>query len=150
MKESFTHTDPEKRLPPALLERASIRGGEYAWPISDIPKVIEAARAANLVNLGGQLQFRVPGRGTGECYWVAVDTYRSVSTSLPWAERVDESARAALADFTCLLSQFDFFEEGRKTFSRWFDELTQLGCDPREATCFAWYFEAPGSEPDGG
>lgn len=149
MNESLTHTDPENRLPSELLERASISGSEYAWPIDDIPIVIEAARAANLVNLGGQLQFRVPGKGTGECWWVKVDTYQSVSTSLPWAERVEETARVALADFTWLLSQFDFFEEGRKIFSRWFDELTRMGHDPRKAMCFVWYLEAPNPEPNG-
>jgi hypothetical protein len=42
-------------LPPDLLARALLAGNEYAWPLADIPAVIEAARAANLVSVGGQL-----------------------------------------------------------------------------------------------
>lgn len=148
MKESVKHTDPEKRLPAELFEKASIRRGEYAWPIDDVPKVIEAARAANLVNLGGQLQFRVPGEGTAECWWVKVDTYQSVSTSLPWSERVEKTAKAAVDDFARLLVDFDFFEEGRKMFSKWFDELIRMGYDPRKAMYFVWCLEVPDPEPD--
>ena len=59
-------TSTELRLPHDLLQRASLRGSEYAWPIEDIPKVIEAARQANLASIGGQLQFRLPDGGTCE------------------------------------------------------------------------------------
>jgi len=102
----------ELRLPHAILQRASLRANEYAWPIEDIPNVIEAARQANLASIGGQLQFRLPDGGTCECYWVEVDTYKSVPASLPWQERVDQTAAVALADFSHLLSKFDFVTEG--------------------------------------
>ena len=89
----------ERRLPKELLERASLRGKEYAWRIADIPEVIEAARRAGLVNVGGQLQFRFPDGKTRECYWVEVDTYRSVPQALLWDVRVAQTADVALADF---------------------------------------------------
>ena len=41
----MSFTDPEKWLPRKILDKASI-DCEYAWRISDIPEVIEAARAA--------------------------------------------------------------------------------------------------------
>jgi hypothetical protein len=90
---------PELRLPHQILRRASLRGNEYAWPIEDICKVIEAAHQANLASIGRQLQFRLPDGGTCECYWVEVDTYKSVSASVPWQERVEQTAAVALADF---------------------------------------------------
>ena len=82
----------EGALPPVLLGRASLVGNEYAWRVDDIPNVIEAARAANLVSIGGQLQFRLPDGGTCECYWVQVDTYQSVDRALPWKVRVERTA----------------------------------------------------------
>lgn len=145
MQESLTNVRPENKLPPEQLRRASLEGDEYAWRIIDIPSVIEAARLANLVNIGGQLQFRAPG-ATCECYWVEVDTYQSVSMSLPRAQLVAETARVAQAEFAKLLTQFDFFEEGRKTFPAVFAKLSEAGYDPREAMCFVWYLEAPDAE----
>jgi len=64
-----------------LLARASLRGNEYAWPIADIPMVIDAARAANLVSIVGQLQFRLPDGGT---LWKAIKQHtRFVAYSSP-------------------------------------------------------------------
>ena len=98
----------EALLPRPLLERASLRGNEYAWPIDAIPDVIEAGRSANLVSIGGQLQFRLTDGGTCECYWVDVDTYRSVANDLPWDERVQATAEEGLRQFAALQSRFDF------------------------------------------
>jgi hypothetical protein len=50
----------ELRLPHDVLQRATLQGNEYAWPVEYIPKVIEAAREAELASIGGQLQFRLP------------------------------------------------------------------------------------------
>src|SRR5271154_6028933 len=91
----------EQHLPKMLLWRASLRNGEYAWRINDIPEVIEAARMAGLVNIGGQLQFRVP-EAICECYWVEVDTYKGVSDALPWKDRVTQTAQMGLAAFVAL------------------------------------------------
>jgi len=131
----------ELRLPPEILRRASLRGNEYAWPIEDIPKVIESARQSNLASIGGQLQFRLPDGGTCECYWVEVDTYKSVPTSLPWQERVEQTATVALADFSHLLSKFDFVAEGRRSFAEHFKRLEAEGGDLNQTMCFVWYLD---------
>lgn len=128
-----------RHLPADILGRASRRGNEYAWAIDDIPQVIEAARQAGLVNVGGQLQFRFPDGGTCECYWIGVDTYRSVSKDLPWPERVDRTAAAAVAAFSRLPSEFDFVAEGRSAFARHIQEFEEQGHAADEALCFVWY-----------
>lgn len=125
-------TRPEDALPPDILQRA-FAGNELAWRISDIPAVISAARDANLINVGGQLQFR-PDRGTCECYRVEVDTYNSVDKSLPWKERVRRTAEVGLNDFEALPHRFDFIAEGRSGFGRHL-----AGRDPAEFMCFVWY-----------
>jgi hypothetical protein len=88
----------ERHLPDKILKLASLRGNEYAWPINDIPLAIEAACQANLISIGGQLQFRLPDDTTCECYWVEVDTYKSVPESLSWNERVAQTAVVAARD----------------------------------------------------
>jgi hypothetical protein len=128
---------PEHALPLEILERASLKGNEYAWRIQDIPDVIEAARLSNLINIGGQLQFRLPDGSTCECYWIEVDTYKSVNKELPWPERVARSAEAALRDFQALQSRFDFIAEGRDFPN--LDALVRQGRDPAEYMCFVWY-----------
>ena len=128
-----------EKLPAGLLARGSLRGSEYAWPAGEIPRVIEAARQAGLINIGGQLQFRLPDGGTCECYWVEVDTYKSVDEGLPWRERVDLTAEAALRDFEELQSRFDFVSEGRLQFAALLDALAAEGKDPADCACFVWY-----------
>lgn len=133
-------------MPQRLLDRSSLRGNEYAWRVGDIPDVIEAARLAGFVSLGGQLQFRVPG-GTCECYWVEVDTFRVVSSDLLWPERVDRTASEALDQFQRLSSSFDFLAEGRKAFPEILSEFEASGGRAEDAMCFVWYLEA---RQDGG
>ena len=128
-----------RHLPKELLEQASLRGNEHAWRIDDIPAVIEATRDAGLVNVGGQLQFRLPDGGTCECYWVEVDTYKRVPKELPWIERVVRTAEVALEEFTCLQSRYDFMEEGQRAFGDRLRELKERGGIPAEAMCFVWY-----------
>lgn len=137
---------PNNELPQDLLVRATLRGNEYAWSIQDIPKVIEAAKDGNLVSIGGQLQFRFPGGGTCECYWVEVDTYQSVPSDLPWAERVARTSEAALADFRELQSRHDFIAEGRAAFEEEFEKWEAKGGEPAEAMCFVWYVTTPSEE----
>ncbi len=131
--------DAVETLPAELLSRASLRGNEYAWRIEDIPEVIGAARDANLVSVGGQLQFRLPDGGTCECYWVEVDTYKSVPKSLPWNERVTRAAEAAARDFSALLASVDFLAAGREGFAEHLESFATSGGDPRTAMCFVWY-----------
>jgi len=128
----------ESRLPHDLLGRASLAGNEYAWRIADIPGVIEAARAANLANIGGQLQFRLPDGGICECYWVEVDTYKSVDTALPWNERVERTAEAASRDFVALQERVDFIAEGRNAFPSYLDKHLADGRNLADLMCFVW------------
>ncbi|HWU12620.1 MAG TPA: hypothetical protein VN157_01285 [Caulobacter sp.] len=128
-----------EHLPAELLARASLRGGEYAWSLTDIPAVIEAARAASLLNIGGQLQFRLPDGGVCECYWIEVDTYRNVSNELGWETRVEAAAADALSEFNRLLTEYDFLAEGQKGFAEHLDALKATGHAPGDAMCFVWY-----------
>ena len=130
---------PERHLPDDVLSKASLCGREYAWRIEDIPEVIEAARRAGLVSLGGQLQFRLPDRrGTCECYWVEVSTAEA-PPSLPWAERVEKAAAAAAAGFQSLLGRFDFLAEGRDAFGEHLSAFEAAGGSASDAMWFVWY-----------
>lgn len=113
-------------------------GNEYAWRVQDIPDVIKAARSANLISISGQLQFRPPDGGTCECYWVDVDTYKTVDKTLPWTERVSRTAEVALRDFEAQ-QRYDFVAEGRVGFAAHLDALVAQGGDPTDWICFAWY-----------
>ena len=119
---------------------ATLRGNEYAWPIGAIPAVIEAARENNLVNVGGQLQFRLPD-AICECYWVEVDTYKLVPANLPWQERVTKTADVAIESFNRLQKDFDFIAEGRRDFGKYLSQYEEDGGVAQEAMCFVWYFE---------
>ena len=135
----MTQVFSEQALSPDIIQRASLAGSEYAWRIQDIPEVIAAARAANLISVGGQLQFRLPDGGTCECYWVDVDTYKSVDRALPWTVRVNRTAQVALRDFETLQQRFDFVAEGRLGFQPYLDALVAQGRDPADYLCFVWY-----------
>jgi hypothetical protein len=138
----MTTLNPETRLPADLLARASLAGKEYAWHPDDIPAVIEAARAANLVNIGGQLQFRFPWGGTCECYWVEVNTGVSAgNNALSWRDRVELSAEGALRDFAKLRAEVDFLAAGMEGFGKHLDAFRAEGGDPADAMCFVWYIE---------
>ncbi|HMS93983.1 MAG TPA: hypothetical protein PKA03_01945 [Tabrizicola sp.] len=129
----------EESLPRELLRRASIRGHEYAWRVSDIPEVIEATKRAGRISVGGQLQFRFPNNVTCECYWVEVDTFKSVAADLARKELVIQSANAALSAFEDLKSRFDFVAEGRSSFRTVFEEFESTGEEPEDAMWFVWY-----------
>lgn len=123
-------------LPHDLLERAFVRGNSYAWSIADVPLVLEAARKANLINLGGDLQFRFP-EGICECYWVGLHGSGEVGdTSLSWNERVNISADSDLAEFRDLLAKFDFLEEGCNGYKELFENYMASGNDPSQIMCF--------------
>ena len=133
----------ERLLPPEILSKANLAGNEYAWPVDEIPSVIEAARLAGLISIGGQLQFRLPDDGgTCECYWVEVDTYRFVPKSLAWDERVEKTADIALEDFEQLRETVDFIEEGRSGFQKYLNEYEAQGGDLSDVMYFVWYVSA--------
>ena len=135
----MTRNSAELYLPEELLQKADLRGNEYAWPIDLIPEVIAAAQKANLLNAGGQLQFRFPDGGTCECYWIDVDTYKSVPSNILWKERVDLAAKSALRDFQTLKNTYDFLSEGRENFAKQIAAYLASGGVLNEAMCFVWY-----------
>ena len=51
----------EHLLPASVLAWATPRGNEYAWPLAPVAVAVTAAQECVLANLGGQVQFRVPG-----------------------------------------------------------------------------------------
>lgn len=128
----------ESLLPPEVLARATLRGNEYAWPIDQIPLVVAAAERASLVNLGGQLQFRLTDGGTCECYWVDVHVDFNQLPGPSWAEKVTQSAKIALRSFERLRSSYDFLVEGRGNFQPVLDAEAK-GEDLQAAMCFVWY-----------
>jgi hypothetical protein len=71
-----------------------------------------------------------------------VDTFRSVSSDLPWPERVEQTAVAALSQFLALQQCYDFIAEGQSSFGPALDGYRADGRDPRDALCFVWYVEA--------
>jgi hypothetical protein len=81
----------------------------------------------------------LPDGGTCECYWIEVDTGKSVAASLPWEERVNQAAAVAFADFARLASEADFIVEGRRAFAEQFRRLEAQGHDPAQSMCFVWY-----------
>lgn len=136
----------EQHLPQELLQRASLRGNEYAWRLDDIPLVIQAAKVANLVNVGGQLQFRIPDGATREIYEIEVNTYRSVPKSLPWTERVKKTAIVALDQFNSLKTDYDLIPYGRHVFGQTLAEAEANGYSLEEIMCFVWYVRSEEDE----
>jgi hypothetical protein len=132
----------EADLPAEVLARATRSGNEFGWPVEDIPQVVEAARVAGLVNIGGQLQFIMPG-ATCECYCIDVDTSEQAPESLPWSERVQASSAAALAAFQQLREKTDFVAEGRKAFQEHLARYEAAGGKLTDVMRFIWYVEAP-------
>ena len=126
------------RIDPVVLGQANLRGGEYAWPRAVIPDVIEAVRVSELLNVGGQLQFRFP-EGTCECYWVVVDVPKILEPGLARHEQIEKSAQIARAEFDALVKATDFLSEGTNAFSSVFKAQEAAGFHPRDFMCFVWY-----------
>lgn len=129
--------EPEKQLPADILQRADARHGELAWRPSDIPAVIEAARCANLISLGDDLQIRAPSGKWGEPIGLGINT-SCVPNDLPWQAQVEESAKVALAKFQALQDKFDFEAIARELFPALVAEVD----DVREVIFFGWLVES--------
>ena len=129
-------------FPKHLLKRASLRGKEYAWSLDDIPHVIAAAKAVDLVSLGGQLQFRLADGSTCECYEVEVNTSELLK-NLPRTAWINLSAAEATRQFLALTSKFNFINQGKAAFGKHFDEIGATDADLLKAMCFVWYVSIP-------
>lgn len=128
--------DIEALLPEVILRKATRRGNEYAWHPTDIPEVIEAARQAGLVNLGGQLQFRLPG-ATCEIYYIEVEKSGDITNP-------DDAAARTLAEFKAIYSPEKCFQEGRDAFPDVRD-FEDAGGDLSSVICFVWYLKRASS-----
>jgi|SRR5215217_3930015 len=130
------------KLPQYLLGLRS-RGNQLAWTFDLIPAVIEAGRAAGLVNRGGDLQILLPGGGRGESYNFGVWIHDVRLSPLPPDCHVDVSAALALYDFRSLGGQVALMAEAMAGWGRHF-----LADAPKaeEVLCFEWRF----TEPRGG
>lgn len=133
-------TIPESLLPRDVLDRADLRGNEYAWRRADLFRVLDAAQAVGLANLGGQVQFRLPD-GTCELYWRNFDvegqrTGESWDAFVPRSRLEVERALARLpGDETILGEALESFEFLRQKAAEGGDVLAGL--------CFVCYLAAP-------
>lgn len=101
----------ERFLPPEILQRATLRGNEYAWSLKDVPDVIAAARSCGLATLGGNIQFRIP-EGTCDLYWLTVES-SSRSEGEAWPTYVVRSAEEVLVQLERVQAHSDFTTEAR-------------------------------------
>jgi hypothetical protein len=126
-----------ERLPLCLLRRASEwPDGEPGWRREDVPAVIEAARMAGMVNLGGQPQFRL--RGPIELHWLNYDPSPRHQGEA-WASYVERSANETLTAFERMLRETDFVREAFAwSLTR---AAAEAGVDPLEHLWFLLYFE---------
>ena len=138
MKDSLL--EPESRLPADILQRATLRGNEYAWKRADLSMLFAAAETAGIANLGGQVQFRVPG-GTCELYWQSFDSSgrRPGETAESWVSRSRQEAEATLLRIP---SDAELVAEGLAQFDFLRGKAAE-GVDVKEALCFVCYFAVP-------
>ena len=126
----------ERFLPSSVLNRASLRGNEYGWPLAVVEEAVNAAAASGLANLGGQAQFRIPD-GTCELYWLSLDSGERWPDE-PWESYVVRSAAEVLVQFAALRERTDFIKEALL-----WPELAQLhatGVDLNQYLCFVLSF----------
>lgn len=124
-----------KLLPDDLLRRADVRWGELAWHPADVPAVIEAAKSANLVNLGGHLQIRTSS-GYGESAY-AYFHYNPESGG-PWHEQVERSATEALKFIQSFKGDDEFLDIGRESWPTLMEEAEAADRGRMSAVFFSW------------
>jgi len=95
-------------LPAHLLVYLRQGAGGAAWPISAIPAVIEASRAAGLISVGGDLQVHLD-----ESVWESPNIGVVIfSRELSGLDRLaDEAAALALKKFMALGREADLLKE---------------------------------------
>jgi hypothetical protein len=96
-------------LPPYLLAHMVEHGNETVFPYRAIPAVIEASRAAGLINVGGDLMLLSPR--LWESLVIGVNTGSEKLRGLPLQERIDQSASIALRQFLDLGSEAELLAD---------------------------------------
>ncbi|KQM79248.1 hypothetical protein ASE70_04995 [Sphingomonas sp. Leaf22] len=140
------HDRPDMVLPETIRSIASRSGCKWGWRPDAIPQVIDAAEQAGLLNIGGQLQFRLPG-ATCECYWVEVDAVAQEPRGLRWTERVARAATVARQQFADIGNRYDFLSEGRDAFPAAFHAYEASGGNLGDCLWFIWYLKADRTRP---
>ena len=133
-------------LPTDVIETATLRGQEYAWPPFAFLEALHRAAEHGLVCVGGQFQFRIADGPTCEMYWVEIDTDgRRASES--WSNYVTRSTKEVEREFTKLMRETDFQKEA----GSWdFKQETEKDPSfrPLDHLCFVAYFENEHDTPD--
>ena len=80
---------------------------------------------------------RAPSGKWGEPVGYGIDTAR-VQNTLPWETQVEESAKAALADFQALQDKFDFEAVATESFPALVAEVD----DASEVIFFGWLVQS--------
>jgi hypothetical protein len=124
--------DSEKKLATEVLNRAHVRSSDLAWRPAHIPAVIEAARLAHLINLGGDLQIRAPSGRWGEP--IGFGIVIEVPHEFAWEKQVEAAAEAALAHFLFFQRHVDFEAIARESYPSLVAEVD----DPQDVIFFSW------------
>jgi hypothetical protein len=126
-------------LPADVIEKATIRGQEYAWPPSEFLEALHRAAEHGLGCVGGQFQFRIANGPTCEMYWIEIDTGGRRSSE-SWPDYVARSTKEAEQKFTMLMLETDFQKEsGSWDLSA--ERKRDPSFNPLEHLCFVAYFE---------
>lgn len=126
-------------LPPYLLTHMVEHGGETVFPYRAIPAVIEASRAAGLVNLGGNLMLLF-SPGVWESPVMQVNTGSEKLRGLPLQERIDQAAAIALSNFLDLGSEAELLQEAAIGTGR---PQVAEGADAWRKLYFTWLVNRP-------
>jgi len=125
-------------LPPYLLAHMVEHGGETVFPYRAIPAVIEASRAAGLINLGGNLMLLSPR--VWESPAMQVNTASEKFHGLPLQERIDQAAAIALDQFLDLGSEAGLLQEAAIGTGR---PQVAEGADAWRQLTFGWLVSRP-------
>jgi len=128
----------DHRIPDDVLSKATLRGKEYAWPISAVEEAIEAARENGMANIGGEVQFRLPDK-IYELYWIGFDSDPQHEGET-WNAYVVRSAEEVLNRFRQLRSQTDFIKEGTEYYKP-LEQMHKEGVSLDQYLCFVLDFE---------
>lgn len=129
--------DDELLLPEQVRQRAIIRNSEYSWRMADVEEAIEAARAAGLLCLGGDVQFHVEA-GVFEAYWLSfASSDRRHEES--WNQYVDRAAAEVVSLFRRRCREVDFVQVAKECSSI-LKQIEDGQLDPLEHLVFTLCF----------
>jgi hypothetical protein len=127
-------------LPPDLIEKATLRGHEYAWSTDSFIEALHRAAKHGLGCVGGQFQFRIADGPTCEMYWIEIDT-GGQNLSESWDDYVKRSTQEVETKFNQLIQETDFQKEAESwNFSEEIERNPSF--NPLDHLCFVAYFES--------